>query len=66
MKLDVDTKERLKTIFIFLLQSYKVLMGSMLVIFVPQMCGDDVCGITDNFYKEGIYTGRVWGKFHIN
>ena len=53
MKLDVDTKERLKTIFIFLLQSYKVLMGSMLVIFVPQMCGDDVCGITDNFYKEG-------------
>lgn len=53
MKLDVDTKERMKTIFIFLLQSYKVLMGSMLVIFVPQMCGNDVCSITDNFYKEG-------------
>jgi hypothetical protein len=53
MKVDVDTKERIKTIFIFLLQSYKVLMGSMLVIFVPQSCDNGVCSITDNFYKPG-------------
>ena len=53
MKVDVDTKERMKTIFIFLLQSYKVLMGSMLVLFVPQSCGDSVCSITDNLYREG-------------
>ncbi len=54
MKIDIDTKERFKTIFIFLLQSYKVLMGSMLVIFVPQMCDNNkVCSITDNFYKTG-------------
>ena len=32
-------------------------MGSMLVIFVPQMCGNDVCSITDNFYKEGFTQG---------
>ena len=51
MKVDVDTKERMKTIFIFLLQSYKVLMGSMLVLFVPQSCGDSVCSITDNLYR---------------
>jgi len=52
MKVDVDTKERMKTIFIFLLQSYKVLMGSMLVLFVPQSCGDSVCSITDNLYRD--------------
>jgi hypothetical protein len=53
MKVDVDTKERIKTIFIFLLQSYKVLMGSMLVLFVPQSCGNSICSITDNLYREG-------------
>lgn len=53
MKLDVDTKERMKVIFIFLLQSYKVAMGSMLTLFVPQLCGDQVCGLTDNLVKEG-------------
>ena len=52
MKVDIDTKERLKITLIFLLQSYKVLMGSMLVLFVPQMCGDKVCSIVDNLYKE--------------
>ena len=53
MKVDVDTKERMNVMFIFILQSYKVAMGSMLTLFVPQMCGDKVCGVTDNLYKEG-------------
>ena len=52
MKVDIDTKERMKTVFIFLLQSYKVLMGSMLVLFVPQSCDNSVCSITDNLYRE--------------
>ena len=53
MKVDVDTKERMNVIFIFILQSYKVAMGSMLTLFVPQLCGEKVCGVTDNLYKEG-------------
>ena len=53
MKVDVDTKERINVMFIFILQSYKVAMGSMLTLFVPQLCGDKVCGVTDNLYKEG-------------
>ena len=53
MKVDVDTKERMNVMFIFILQSYKVAMGSMLTLFVPQMCDDKVCGVTDNLYKEG-------------
>ena len=52
MKMDVDTKERLKIIMIFLLQSYKVAMGSMLVLFVPQECDNNsVCSLTDNLTK---------------
>ena len=50
--MDVDTKERLKIIMIFLLQSYKVAMGSMLVLFVPQECGNNsVCSLNDNLTK---------------
>jgi hypothetical protein len=52
MKIDVDTKERLKIILIFLLQSYKVAMGSMLILFVPQTCGNGVCSLSDNLTKN--------------
>jgi len=48
MKLDVDNKERLKIAVLFLLQSYKVIMGSMLVVFVPRQCEDELCSFKDN------------------
>jgi hypothetical protein len=48
MKLNVDNKERLKITILFLLQSYKVVMGSMLVVFVPRQCGTDICSLRDN------------------
>ena len=42
----VDTKERIKVGGLFIFQSYKVIMGSMLSLFVPQLCvGDEVCTI---------------------
>ena len=53
MKVDNDTKERLKVLLIFMLQSYKVVMGSMLTLFVPQVCDNGVCGLVDNMTKEG-------------
>ena len=40
--IDQDIKQRIKVIGIFLLQSYKVLTGTMLSIFIPQSCGDNV------------------------
>ena len=52
MKVDVDCKERIKIALTFLLQSYKVLMGSMVLLFVPRDCGDHVCSITDNVYNN--------------
>lgn len=48
MKLDVDNRERLKVAILFLLQSYKVIMGSMLVVFVPRQCGTDICSFNQN------------------
>ena len=48
MKLDVDNKERIKIAILFLLQSYKVVMGSMLVVFVPRQCDDEICAFKDN------------------
>ena len=49
MKVDVDNKERIKVFILFLLQSYKVIMGSMLLIFVPRKCGDGVCTVSTKF-----------------
>jgi len=51
MKVDVDCKERIKIALTFLLQSYKVLMGSMVLLFVPRGCDDHVCSVTDNLYN---------------
>jgi len=51
MKVDVDCKERIKIAFTFLLQSYKVLMGSMVLLFVPRGCDEHICSITDNLYN---------------
>ena len=52
MKVDMDTKERVKIMLLFLLQSYKVVMGSMLVVFVPRECVNgnitEVCSVQYN------------------
>ena len=56
MKIDMDMKERINIFMLFLLQSYKVLMGSMLLVFVPQSCGDDehVCSITEIVQSDDV------------
>jgi len=64
MKIDVDTQERLKITLIFLLQSYKVAMGSMLVLFVPQECNHNLCSLTDNLTKtNGLHVTTLFFNF---
>ena len=64
MKIDVDTKERFKVALIFLLQSYKVAMGSMLLLFVPQKCDDSVCSLIDNLTKtEAMHVSTLFFNF---
>ena len=56
MKIDVDMKERISIMMLFFLQSYKILMGSMLLFFVPQSCGEDnhVCTMTEVLNRNTI------------
>ena len=54
MKVNNDLKERLKIGALFIFQSYKVIMGSLLILFVPQKCEElsDVSGSSDNSFKS--------------
>ncbi len=48
MKITTDRKQRITTSLAFLVEFYKILMGTFLCTFVPQKCGDEVCSIIDN------------------
>lgn len=52
MKRISDSQQRLMVALAFVLEFYKVMMGSMLTVFVPQRCGtaaspDDVCSVSE-------------------
>ena len=66
MKVSNDVKERLKIGALWMFQSYKVIMGSLLILFVPQKCEelidnsgstnldeyqDVICSVSDNLHK---------------
>lgn len=53
MKLDQDRKQKITITVLFMLEFYRVLMGTFLTIFVPQQCSnDDVCTITENIFTD--------------
>ena len=43
MKIDNDDKQRAYVVSNFLIQAYKLIMGTFLVFFIPQKCGDHAC-----------------------
>ena len=61
MKITTDTKQRVKTVLSMCLEFYKVLMGTFLVVFVPQQCDDKICTMSENFYngKTLNYVGNI-------
>jgi len=64
MKVDTDTKERMKVFGTFMLQSYKVVMGTMLSFFVAQKCENEagqaqICTIEENRNRTGLYPNMV-------
>lgn len=59
MKVSTDNMQRLKSACLFLLEFYKVIMGTMLIIFIPQDCGDHSCSLNENIYSEGVYRNVV-------
>ena len=63
--IDHDIIQRFKVAGIFLLQIYKVTTGTMLSIFVPQSCGEQICTLTENYNNTDIYHQVVvyWNAF---
>ena len=55
MKVNNDLKEKIKIGALFVFQSYKVIMGSLLTLFVPQECPEsetNICSLKDNINKH--------------
>ncbi len=50
-----DSKQRMKVVGIFFLQFYKILMGNMLSLFIPQKCDEKMCSIQENYQNKDIY-----------
>ena len=51
-KLDQDTLQRLSVGVQFLLEMYRVVTSSLLILFVPQICVDHICTTTENLVWE--------------
>ena len=58
MKVDQDLKERLKIGALWIFQSYKVIMGSLLILFVPQKC-EELILINDSGSSDGGYETKI-------
>ena len=49
---DQDFNQKIGVATTLVLELYKVLMGALLVIFVPQKCGTDICSVTQNMQRD--------------
>ena len=65
--IDVDIMQRIKVGGIFLLQIYKVATGTLLSLFVPQSCGEQICSLTENYENSDEYHQLVlyWNMFSM-
>ena len=61
---DQDTQQKMNVAITLVLEVYRVLMGAMLVLFVPQNCDGRICTLSDNFDRND--GGLTKGAFGIN
>lgn len=54
MKLNSDNKQRLTAGISFILEFYKMIMGTFLVAIIPQDCHGMVCSVTDNIFNNNL------------
>ena len=62
VKINIDTQQRIKTIGLFFIQGYKLIMATLLAVFVPQRCPEspsNECSIIDNFTSLTAYNTAV-------
>ena len=53
--LDVDFVQRVKVTGLFVLQFYNIVTGTMLTLFIPQNCEEQICSITQNIENDNRY-----------
>ena len=64
MKLSVDNQQRVTTGMLMILEFYKVMMATFLVIFVPQDCDGQVCSLSENFNNsDPVHTAALISNF---
>ena len=51
--IDQDTLQRINVGIQFILEMYRVIASSLLILFVPQICDDHICSTTENLVWEG-------------
>jgi len=57
---DQDFNQKLNSGINVLIELYKVLISTMLILFVPQKCEDHVCSYSENLNSDGsTYTGGI-------
>lgn len=49
---DQDFNQKINVASTLVLELYRVIMGAFLMVFVPQKCGDDICSVSQNIYRE--------------
>ena len=59
MKIKTDNKERLITGSLFLMELFRILMGTCLSVFVPHMCEKDVCTVLHNIKENDDIYHRI-------
>ena len=57
---DQDFKQKVGMYLAFIMEFYRVLMGSFLLVFVPQKCGDNICGMFENVVTENPITNTAF------
>ena len=62
--LDQDMKQRINVGIEILLELYRVITSSLLILFVPQICDDHVCSINENLvYENDTYNTGLFLNF---
>lgn len=54
---DQDFKQKLSVNISFIMELYRVVMASFLLMFVPQKCGDELCGMYETLFVSDINIG---------
>ena len=58
---DQDFMQRVNVASTLLFEIYRVLMGALLMVFVPQKCDDHVCSMNENINRDEILSKAAFG-----